>query len=74
MACFALPYEVTVGIDGLPDVTVTIPNGTIIPCRVDFLSNNQQLTALIGKELDDEVQVQAPGGEKTYFIESIQYI
>ncbi|MCX7545442.1 transcription elongation factor GreA [Marinicella gelatinilytica] len=30
--------------------------------------------ALVGKSVDDEVHVQAPGGEKTYFIEDIQYI
>ncbi len=30
--------------------------------------------ALIGKSEDDEVEVQAPGGNKIYFIESIQYI
>ncbi|WP_223789072.1 transcription elongation factor GreA [Marinicella meishanensis] len=30
--------------------------------------------ALIGKSVDDEVAVQAPGGEITYFIESIQYV
>lgn len=29
--------------------------------------------ALIGKSEDDEIQVQAPGGEKTYFIDSIKY-
>ncbi len=29
--------------------------------------------ALVGKSIDDEVHVQAPGGEKTYFIEDIQY-
>lgn len=29
--------------------------------------------ALVGKSVDDEVHVQAPGGEKTYFIEDIQY-
>ncbi|MFV0543494.1 MAG: transcription elongation factor GreA [Marinicella pacifica] len=30
--------------------------------------------ALVGKRVDDEVHVQAPGGEKTYFIEDIKYI
>ena len=30
--------------------------------------------ALVGKSVDDEVHVQAPGGEKTFFIEDIQYI
>lgn len=30
--------------------------------------------ALIGKSKDDEVDVQAPGGDVVYFIESIQYI
>lgn len=30
--------------------------------------------ALIGKSEDDEVEVQAPGGDITYFIESIKYI
>jgi len=30
--------------------------------------------ALIGKSEDDEVEVQAPGGDKVYFIESIKYI
>lgn len=30
--------------------------------------------ALVGKSVDDEVHVQAPGGEKTYFIEDIQYV
>ena len=30
--------------------------------------------ALIGKSQDDEVEVQAPGGDKIYFIESIKYI
>ncbi len=29
--------------------------------------------ALIGKEVDDEVQVQAPGGVRTYYILSIRY-
>jgi len=29
--------------------------------------------ALIGKEVDDEVQVQAPGGVRTYYILSIKY-
>jgi transcription elongation factor GreA len=29
--------------------------------------------ALIGKEVDDEAQVQAPGGVKTYYILSIKY-
>ncbi len=30
--------------------------------------------ALIGKSEDDEIEVQAPGGDVVYFIESIQYI
>ncbi len=30
--------------------------------------------ALIGKELDDEVEVQTPGGNKTYYITKVQYI
>lgn len=30
--------------------------------------------ALIGKSEDDEVEVQAPGGDMVYFIESIKYI
>ncbi|KAA3648523.1 MAG: transcription elongation factor GreA [Proteobacteria bacterium] len=30
--------------------------------------------ALVGKSVDDEVHVQAPGGEITYFIEDIIYI
>ncbi len=30
--------------------------------------------ALIGKSMDDEVDVQAPGGDRVYFIESIKYI
>ncbi len=30
--------------------------------------------ALIGKSEDDEVEVQAPGGDMVYFIESIQYL
>jgi transcription elongation factor GreA len=30
--------------------------------------------ALIGKSKDDEVDVQAPGGDRVYFIESIKYI
>ena len=30
--------------------------------------------ALVGKSVDDEVHVQAPGGEKTFFIEDIQYV
>jgi len=30
--------------------------------------------ALIGKSEDDEVEVQAPGGDITYFIESIEYL
>ncbi|MCB1582747.1 MAG: transcription elongation factor GreA [Marinicella sp.] len=30
--------------------------------------------ALIGKSVDDEVEVQAPGGTTVYFIEAIQYI
>ncbi len=29
--------------------------------------------ALIGKELDDEVDVQTPGGERTYYITHVQY-
>ncbi|HHH50516.1 MAG TPA: transcription elongation factor GreA [Saprospiraceae bacterium] len=29
--------------------------------------------ALIGKELDDEVEVQTPGGEKTYYIIDVKY-
>ncbi|WP_154224368.1 transcription elongation factor GreA [Marinicella rhabdoformis] len=30
--------------------------------------------AMIGKSEDDEIEVQAPGGSKVFFIESIQYI
>jgi transcription elongation factor GreA len=30
--------------------------------------------ALIGKELDDEVEVKTPGGEKTYYIVGVKYI
>lgn len=30
--------------------------------------------ALIGKSEDDEIEVQAPGGEKVYFIENISYV
>lgn len=30
--------------------------------------------ALIGKELDDEVEVQTPGGTKTYYITEVKYI
>jgi transcription elongation factor GreA len=30
--------------------------------------------ALIGKELDDEVEVQTPGGNKTYYITEVKYI
>ena len=30
--------------------------------------------ALIGKELDDEVEVQTPGGTKTYYITDVKYI
>ena len=30
--------------------------------------------ALIGKSVDDEVEVQAPGGTTVYFIEAINYI
>lgn len=30
--------------------------------------------ALIGKSVDDEIEVQAPGGDKVYFIEEIKYI
>jgi transcription elongation factor GreA len=30
--------------------------------------------ALIGKSVDDEIEVQAPGGTKVYFIEEIKYI
>ena len=30
--------------------------------------------AMIGKSQDDEIAVQAPGGDKIYFIESIEYI
>ena len=30
--------------------------------------------ALIGKELDDEVEVQTPGGEKVYYITDVKYI
>jgi transcription elongation factor GreA len=30
--------------------------------------------ALIGKELEDEVDVQTPGGEKTYYITDVKYI
>ncbi len=30
--------------------------------------------ALIGKELDDEVEVQTPGGNKTYYIIKVKYI
>ena len=35
--------------------------------------NSPIARALIGKEQDDEVQVQAPGGTKTYYILSIRY-
>lgn len=30
--------------------------------------------ALIGKELDDEVEVKTPGGEKTYYIVGVKYV
>jgi transcription elongation factor GreA len=30
--------------------------------------------ALIGKEVEDEVDVQTPGGEKTYYITDVKYI
>jgi transcription elongation factor GreA len=30
--------------------------------------------ALIGKEIDDEADVQTPGGEKTYYITDVKYI
>ncbi len=30
--------------------------------------------ALIGKELDDEVEVQTPGGEVTYYIINVKYV
>jgi len=30
--------------------------------------------ALVGKSVDDEVTVEAPGGEQVYFIEDIKYI
>ncbi|MFC3193759.1 transcription elongation factor GreA [Marinicella sediminis] len=30
--------------------------------------------ALIGKSVDDEIEVRAPGGDKVYFIEEIKYI
>lgn len=30
--------------------------------------------ALIGKQLDDEVEVQTPGGNKTYYIVGVKYI
>jgi len=30
--------------------------------------------ALIGKELDDEVDVQTPGGNKTYYITKVKYL
>ena len=30
--------------------------------------------ALIGKELDDEVDLQTPGGDKTYYIIDVKYV
>lgn len=30
--------------------------------------------ALIGKELDDETEVQTPGGKKTYYITEVKYV
>ncbi|HOP23033.1 MAG TPA: GreA/GreB family elongation factor, partial [Gammaproteobacteria bacterium] len=29
--------------------------------------------ALIGKEVDDEIEVQTPGGIKTYYLVSVEY-